>query len=189
MMRCLLDLDGVLIDFLSAAHQYHGLPYSYSNYPYELGSFANVPPAQGTLSTREFWDAFDRNFWVNLPWIQEGHEILRTLEYAFGRENICLLTSPTINPESIIGKIEWIKRELPDYKRRYLVGPAKHFCAGPDTVLVDDTDKNINAFKAGGGQTILVPRPWNSFHICRTIPSFQIQLHLIFGTSGDLHNE
>ena len=44
----------------------------------------------------------------------------------------------------------------------------KHFCARPDALLIDDGDHNVEAFRANGGQTILVPRPWNSLHYMPT---------------------
>ncbi len=50
---------------------------------------------------------------------------------------------------------------MPNYGRRYLMGPAKHFCSGPGRVLIDDSDKNVIEFLRSGGQAILVPRPWN----------------------------
>ena len=62
----------------------------------------------------------------------------------------------------VVGKINWIDKNMPEYSRRYLIGPAKQFCAGPDSILVDDSNKNIEDFAEAGGNVILVPRPWNS---------------------------
>jgi hypothetical protein len=44
-----------------------------------------------------------------------------------------------------------------------VVGTAKWFAAGPDTWLIDDSDKNIRMFREWGGHGILVPRPWNPY--------------------------
>ena len=45
----------------------------------------------------------------------------------------------------------------------------KHFCARPDALLIDDSDHNVEAFLAHGGQAILVPRPWNPLHCMPTL--------------------
>jgi hypothetical protein len=60
------------------------------------------------------------------------------------------------------GKVAWLEKHLPSYSRRFLFGPKKEFCAGPDRLLVDDHDLNTEAFAASGGRTFLVPRQWNS---------------------------
>ncbi len=178
-MKCMLDLDGVLVDFIADAHRYYGLSYSYEDYPYELGNYHNCPPPNSEMTTREFWDGLAEEFWENIPWMHDGHEILTMVERAFGRENICLLTSPIPNYSNIVGKLKWVARELPEYAQRYLVGPAKSFCASPNTVLVDDADFNIEAFAKAGGRTVLVSRPWNSRHATDTMPLFRIQLHIV----------
>jgi len=175
----MLDLDGVLVDFLAGAHKFHGIPYSNEDYPYEYGSYENCPPPNSDMNTREFWDALDAEFWTGLSWTSDGREILAAVEQAFGKENICLLTSPTLNHECIIGKMKWIERELSEYRRRYLIGPAKAFCAAPDTVLVDDANINVEDFAEAGGYTILVPRPWNLLHAADTMSSFRTQLQTV----------
>ena len=179
MKKCFLDLDGVLIDFLAAALQFHGVSYSYDEYPYELGNYKNCPPPHGNLTRGEFWDAFDANFWAHLPWMHDGYQILAAVEGHFGKENVCILTSPTRNSECVAGKVEWIRRELPDYRKKFLVGPTKAFCASSDSVLIDDVDRNVEAFKTAGGDTILVPRPWNSMHQEKTLLHVLVELSYI----------
>ena len=71
-----------------------------------------------------------------------------------------LLTSPG-NAESVVGKIQWIEKHLPEYKRRYLIGPEKHFCSHRNSILIDDSDENVMKFREEGGDAILVPRMWN----------------------------
>ena len=75
--------------------------------------------------------------------------------------------------------MKWVVRELPEYAQRYLVGPAKAFCASSDTVLIDDADFNVEAFGEAGGRTILVPRPWNSLYAADTMSSFWTQLQAV----------
>jgi hypothetical protein len=41
---------------------------------------------------------------------------------------------------------------------------AKKFLAGPDRLLIDDRDRNVEEFVAGGGHAILLPRLHNADH-------------------------
>jgi len=121
-----------------------------------------LPEKLDDLTPEQFWNSLDRSFWADLDWMPDGQEILRVVEDFFGKDNICLLTSPTLNPESASGKMDWIKRNMPDYSRQFLVGSAKKFCASHDAVLIDDADHNYQSFIKAGGGAVLVPRKWNS---------------------------
>lgn len=156
MRVCYLDLDGVLVDFVGGALKLHGKEIPPKevqwNFPRQLG-FAD------TLA-KEFWDLLGYDFWANLGWTHEGRETLKAVEGAF-YDRVCIMTSPCNTPGAVEGKVAWIKREIPDYSRRFVVGPAKHLFAGPGKVLVDDNDDNVEQFRLYGGRAVLVPRPWN----------------------------
>jgi len=160
MVKLLLDLDGTLVDFVGGAIKYHNLPIDIYNRPENLGEF-DIVKLSG-ISPQEFWEPLGYNFWLNLSWIDEGKEILELCEEVIGSENICILTSPIITSGCLQGKIDWIAREMPKYKRSFLIGPRKEFCARADNILIDDSDSNVSKFIAHGGRSILVPRPWNS---------------------------
>lgn len=146
--KCLLDMDGVLADFIGGLFKLRGVP--------------RVDPTAFECVSRGEWEKMDFDFWANLEPTPEFAPILGTVEEIFGRENVCLLTSPCMTRGCHDGKYAWIRKHLPEYKRRYLIGPAKHFCAGPNTYLVDDSDDNCDAFVKAGGQAFLVPRAWNA---------------------------
>lgn len=158
-------MDGILVDFMSGAHKYFGLPYSYEEYPYELGDWDCIPPTGMKITPEEFWESLDEDHWANLPWMPDGKEILAVIESYFPKEHICLLTSPTLSPSCASGKVRWIQKEMPDYARRFLIGPPKYFCAHREALLIDDSDKNVNLFKLHGGRAICIPRKWNSKYI------------------------
>ncbi len=160
-MICLLDIDDVLVDFVGQAHRYHRLPYDPENYPYPLGVFEVFPPAGSGLTDDEFWN-FPEEFWTTLPWTKEGKRILDLAEIFFDEVYLC--STPTLSPESASGKMKWIKSNMPDYIRKFVLTPAKWLCAGKETLLVDDGRHNTDEFEAKGGQAILVPRPWNIHH-------------------------
>lgn len=121
----------------------------------------DIQPIFG-LSASELWDPMGRKFWANLPPYPWAREIVQLLEDHFGTERICILTSPIRTDGCVDGKMDWIRKHFPQFRRRFLVGPAKEFCAGPRHVLVDDHSVNIENFANAGGHTFLFPAPWNS---------------------------
>lgn len=161
--RVLLDMDGVIVDFLAGCKKFHGKDYKW--HPHEPDKQTeqtswNIEPIFG-MTGPEIWDPLGRSFWANLdphPWMPQ---IVALLENHFGSERVCLLTSPIKTAGAIEGKMDWIRKHLPQFRRRFLVGPAKEFCAGPRHVLVDDHSVNIEKFEKAGGQTFLFPAPWN----------------------------
>ena len=153
--RIFLDLDGVLADFVAGAARLHGKdPASVTTWDFF---------ERWSLTAADFWNPLGREFWANLPLTPEAHQIVALCEQAVGKENICLLTSPCDTDGCPEGKRDWVKKHLPDYRRRLLIGAAKEFCATPRSLLVDDHDANCKAFLLAGGVPCLFPRPWNAY--------------------------
>ena len=158
-MKCFLDLDGVIVGFDEGVLKVHNIEDPFLK-PEHKGKWGTED--MYGLDPVEFWAPLGEKFWTNLPWTKEGKEILSLVEYEFGYDNICLLTSPCLTKGSVSGKIKWINKNLPTYKKKFLIGFQKHFCANSDTILIDDRDKNVEEFREHGGKAILVPRPWNT---------------------------
>lgn len=152
-----LDLDGVMVNFIGSVNEHMGIP-------------------KDTIPTKWNWvkdfgftfkqvnNWCTKDFWANLEWTQDGHDILRVVTYKFAPANIYLLTTCMPNPETKSGKIEWIERHLPMYLDRAIIlepSVSKSKYAKPDTLLIDDKDKNVEEFTKAGGYGILVNRPWN----------------------------
>jgi 5'(3')-deoxyribonucleotidase len=158
--RCFLDMDGILADFVEGVMTRFNRRISMAEWP--SGEF-NIETALG-LPPGRVWGSQNEQFWSGLPPTPDGKQILDLVETQFGQDNVCILSSPSANPASLSGKLIWIKAHIPDYRRRFLIGPPKHFCAAPTHVLIDDSDKNVVAFREAGGIGILLPRPWNALH-------------------------
>lgn len=117
------------------------------------------------FTMKSFWDAIDREVWISAPESDEFGSLLSACADLVGRKNVCILTTPTRDPECLAGKLEWIHDHFPPWMhRQYLMGPAKHLLAQPGALLIDDSDLNVKQFRIHGGSAILVPRPWNPLH-------------------------
>lgn len=157
--KCLLDMDGIITDFVSAAIVWHDLPRDLYDRPESLGEFDIV--ALSGMKAGEFWSPLGYDFWSKLSWTSDGQKIVNLVVKHFGLDNVCILSAPCATPGCADAKIAWIKRELPEFKNRFLLGAKKEFCARADNWLIDDRDKNVEAFQIHGGNSILLPRPWN----------------------------
>ncbi|MDE2095783.1 MAG: hypothetical protein KGL39_00885 [Patescibacteria group bacterium] len=165
-MRIFLDLDGVLVDFVGGACQFHGVnnPYELaSNHgKYDLCALLNMEPSR-------FWGNLGFDFWKNLDWMPDGKGIFQIIEKHFGKDNIVLCTSPCETLGCVDGKREWIKEHLPDYYKSTIFTQVKKNLALPGTLLIDDSDNNVRDFEyqsCDESYGLLVPRLWNSQFAC-----------------------
>ena len=147
-----LDLDGVIVAFAEGVIKWYNLDCTPEDFK-KWGAIFNF----FTGSEATFWEGLTDKFWLGLEFTKEAKRILTLVEPL----KPCILTSPSHT--SAGSKQQWIKENLPDYFNdgRYLIGPAKHFGAHSESVLIDDAEENIDKFKNEGGHVILVPRPWN----------------------------
>jgi 5'(3')-deoxyribonucleotidase len=159
--KCLLDVDGVLADIIPAICKVHDIENPFDK-PENKGKWemSDICP----LSPKEMWDPIEEDFWATIPVTSDAQQIVDLLTEKFGESNICLLTSPTLDPRCASGKIKWIEKEFPQFKRQFLIGPNKAFCARSTHLLVDDAEHNVTAFKAAGGGAFLLPRYCNKHH-------------------------
>ena len=159
-LKVFVDLDGVLVDFMVSVHQWYNLPYSYEDYPYEIGSWDCMPPSTFEGSVEEFWQSLPLSFWSSLSWTPDGKEILAEIERHVPQDQIYLFTARNM-PQSASGAVAWVRKNLPQYQKRLLIGSDKASCAHGDALLIDDANHNIDAFVSAGGLGLLVPRKWN----------------------------
>ena len=156
-MIVFLDMDGVLVNFGEGTYRAFGIPYDYAMTSPDWFYYR-----EWGVSDEEFDSVCDRQFFASLRWMHDGGDILCAIERKFDPANIYLLTSPMNNPGSSSGKMDWVLRHLPTYKKRIIITQSpKGLFAGPDRLLIDDNDENAAGFVAAGGQGILVPRSWN----------------------------
>jgi hypothetical protein len=160
--RIFLDLDGVVRDWVRAVAERFHVPELHTH-PDMIISWDFVESyvcGKNGLTPKQFWEMQDETFWLTMHKTKEANQIIDLL-LSTGIP-VCLLTSPTLNNAGWSQK--WMRENMPSffYQKHYLIGPAKHFAATPDSLLVDDAEKNINMWVAWGGIGLLFPRPWNS---------------------------
>lgn len=186
--RIFLDLDDVCNCFTMHALRAVGCPVRANEFHkfnpewgFDIVKAVNALHPHYKFTPRGFWSFINREVWASAPKSVEFEFLLHRCETLVGRENTCILTTPTLDPECLAGKLEWIHRHFPPWMhRQYLMGPQKHLLARPDALLIDDSDKNVVAFRGAGGQAILMPRPWNSLHNVDTEPHILRSLSVIF---------
>ncbi|HYD17029.1 MAG TPA: hypothetical protein VEF76_00955 [Patescibacteria group bacterium] len=128
------DLDGVLTDFDGHAKAHDKFD------------------AKGNPK----WDALDLKWWSSMPAYEGAKEFYDALR-ARGRTR--MLTAPIMNADSFRGKAEWAK----EFRRSrfalldLIIAKAedKNLLARPHHILVDDREKNIDAWVKAGGIGIL----------------------------------
>ena len=135
MYTLFVDMDGVLVDF-EKGYQ-------------ELTGTSTKQYAKGDTS---FWQPISdagASFWANLPWMPDGEELWRYIKKY--RPNI--LSSPSQDPSSKIGKEAWLKINLQNsYNKAYFYNRAnKKLFAGPNRILIDDMKQTIDEWNNAGG--------------------------------------
>lgn len=147
------DLDGVIVDFVSAANAVHNrdgyIPTKF-DYFEDWGMTAN-----------DFWspiDALGPDFWHHIPLYPWANELISWL----GRhDEFVVATACSKNAHSSYGKVKAIQSIFGENFRDYFITPRKWLLAGPERILIDDYEPNCQKFEALGGKAILFPRPWN----------------------------
>lgn len=148
----LLDVDGVLGDFIGHALKYHGredLKVTQWNTPELMG-----------ITDAEFWAPIDNyEFWISEPVYPGAHRFVESLRQI---APILFSTSPSMSPMCAAAKIEWLRRHFgPVTPADYMIGSRKYLMAGPDRLLIDDNEKNLREFAEWGGLSMRFPRTWN----------------------------
>lgn len=161
----LIDMDGVCVNFVRGVCDLTGVDYNWlwetfieEKIEHDICKALDVDPS-------EFWkqiqiDGGGKTFWRNLPELP----LYRHLLEQFHEENWMFCTSPSLDPQSAAGKIEWIQMRHSKWERRYVITPHKEALAQRNTLLIDDKEENCKNFIENGGSAIHVPTPWNKWH-------------------------
>lgn len=121
--KLFVDLDEVLVDFNGGYKKLTGIDIS------------------GTWATgKEFWKNINdagSDFWANLDWTHDGKQLWDYVE----KYEPVILSTPSREKSSRIGKQEWVEKHLPGFELILEFNKEKY--AKPNHVLIDDRDSNI----------------------------------------------
>ena len=127
------DMDGVIVNFDKGYHELTGI---------------NVKGQFHTTTT--FWDPINKagkKFWLDLEWEPDGKELWEYIE----KYKPKLLSAPSRQDDSRVGKHEWVERELPGVPLLLRTAKHKKDFAEPKAILIDDRLDNIEGWRSAGG--------------------------------------
>ena len=146
------DMDGVLTDFET---QFHTKLNTVGKDFYPMKDIAKVNKPkdfEAIFGLEEFWKFIDFHtgvgFWVGMPWMPRGKELWSFIS----KYEPTLLTSPSKNNQSRLGKNLWVRNNLnPKPRVIFAYSADKQRHAAPNHILIDDKKSNIEEWKAAGG--------------------------------------
>ncbi len=171
--RIFLDLDDVLNKFTMPALAHIRCPVnpdSFYDFPVKCGfdiikaanTFFQEDPKHFFFRD-EFWSLFGESFWANLPVSNEADDFVNLAIAAVGSKNVYVLTAATGIAGCLEGKRKWVMKNLGSSWLPKLITCTDKFVCAHDSLLIDDSQANVEAFATAGGSAITVPRPWNPF--------------------------
>jgi 5'(3')-deoxyribonucleotidase len=156
----LLDVDGVLVDWYTAAGELFGYPKILENSLTVWDNSHDICPRINT-DYEKLWAKIEEQgveWWVDLAWLPWGGLLLYSLSHYC---DTYLCTSPAGSPTAAAGKLAWA-RTIPYLDpQRVLPMSHKELLAAPGRILIDDHIDNVNKFTRAGGTGILFPAKWN----------------------------
>jgi len=133
------DMDGVLCDFEKRFEDLTGL--SPNTYKDKHG-------------LNEFWKVIDKDgvrFWAGMSWMPDGEQL-----YNYIKPNLySLLSSPSFDNSSRLGKRLWVKNKIPLTKLILAARKNKQDYSEENAILIDDLKPTIDEWNAKGGIGIL----------------------------------
>jgi 5'(3')-deoxyribonucleotidase len=162
-VKIFVDLDDTLVDFTSPALNLLGT---------SMPEFLSKPPPTSYGNTytlgfpqERFFEVLNNlsvEFWATLelkPFAREFYNFLTTQ----GDTYIC--TSPPKGIAGVAGKMLWLENFLPyGMENKFVFIREKHELAAPNRLLIDDSDKQIAAWRKAGGVAVQVPTHSNVLH-------------------------
>lgn len=138
MPKLFCDLDAVLVNFNKALTDLMGYP---------------VTKDMNIDRRDDIWAKVDEggaDFWASMGWEPDGRQLWDAVK---GR-NPTILSAPTRDPSSKVGKKRWVADNLGS-DVPVILDKHKEKYAKPGDILIDDRQKNISKWEKAGGVGIL----------------------------------
>ena len=154
-MIILLDVDGVVCNFVGGLIASHGWPIKHEEY-----TSWNHHRTLG-MSDEEMWrPTNDGKWWTNLQEYDWAKRLVSELRQV-GEVIFC--TSPSLDATCPSQKVAWLRATglMDSSKNDYQIGSRKELNAKSGAILIDDSDSNVFKYREHGGAAVLFPQPWN----------------------------
>lgn len=156
-----VDLDGVVANWEKRAIEVLGMDFESTKNILKTGvdleDICEVHP----------WEILDKKhneFWNELelfPWAYQMIEKLCEFgEVSFLSSGGNIYRRPEGVGNAGLGKTMWVSDKFKNYQIPLILTKHKYFCAGPNSILIDDTAKKIDEFTRYGGHGFLFPHPY-----------------------------
>lgn len=151
----LLDMDGVIANFIGGLIRSHKWPIEHRdfdswNYHRELG----VTDEEMWKPTREpgWWERLDPYPWAG-----------KLIDELDDKGEVIFCSSPSLCDSCPSQKVTWLRNHgfMSLNSNDYQMGPRKELNALSGAVLIDDSDSNVDKYRKAGGEAVLFPQPWN----------------------------
>ncbi len=140
-----IDMDGVLCNFLKSAGLATGRKFS-THMDWEKVKHTDWKILAG----------LGAGFWANIKWMDDGKELWDFVKQYNPNILSAFPKAEGNKQHAIAGKEQWIDKYLTGFNEVYLVkGQEKQNFANKDSILVDDSPRNIEQFITQGGIGIL----------------------------------
>lgn len=175
--RILLDMDGVLADFHSAALRGHKFTLIDGRWPeygkdlaYILGIAEHGATKYNTAQQERIWAPIltVSDFWLTLPKFRWTEALIRICQTFSEDVQICSSPASSWNGEDKKQKLQWLAKHRIDLPVTF--ESEKVRLAEPGVVLIDDWEKQVVPFQIARGHAILFPQPWNGNHALSDYP-------------------
>ena len=136
--KIFVDMDGVLVDFEDG---------------YERLTGKNIK-GNHVKGDADFWQPITDagiKFWAGLKWMPDGKELWSYIK----PYNPKILSAPSREESSKIGKHVWVKNNISDTKLILRSAERKQELSELNAILIDDREDNIQQWKDAGGIGIL----------------------------------
>tara|TARA_B100000212_G_scaffold122095_1_gene91505 strand:- start:1135 stop:1611 length:477 start_codon:yes stop_codon:yes gene_type:complete len=142
MKKIYCDMDGVLCDFVKGAEKLTGKKIDVW--------------AQGSKSEKWGQIKSKKDFWSTLPWNPGGKQLWNFLKN-YDTEILSAYVEDIYDKNCIPGKKSWASRNLgiSSNKINLVKRVQKQQFADKNSILIDDYPKNVNEFRARGGQGVV----------------------------------
>lgn len=168
-----LDLDGVLVDYLTGIREALKMPIEsieyFINHPeqYTLDLFDEA--MGGEEKRKEIQNSLPFDFWYNLQKFPWADELITKLKANFP---LCFLTSPGLSVESPKGKSKWQRDYYADIP--IIIARNKWLIAGPNKALIDDDEFQSSSFNKHGGVSV----KWTNQFLLTTFTPAQVTTYI-----------